>query len=63
MKMNIPGLEIYLGSNNDARNIIHPTKVHNLIVHNLNHVEGIARGDRVDKNIAMYADCMLRVQY
>jgi len=54
-------LEIAFRTNNNARNICEPTKVENLVVHDLYHVERVSGGDRIDQYIAMYTNYMLWV--
>lgn len=53
-----PG-EVRFGSDDDTRNLLLSTEVDDLVVDNLNHVEGGFVGDRVDEDEAVYANCML----
>jgi hypothetical protein len=41
-------LEVAFRANNYAGDVFEPTKVYNLIIHDLYHVERVARGDRID---------------
>jgi hypothetical protein len=41
MDVDVPVLEIYLGPDDDTWNFLDPTKVHDLVVDDLDHVERI----------------------
>ena len=58
-----PVIEIALGPHDDAGNIRNPTKVHNLVIHNLDHVERVPRGYRVDQNVSMNSYGMLSIDW
>lgn len=53
--------QIALGANNDARDLANAAEVNNLVVHDFDHVERVARGNRVDEYVAVYPDGVLRV--
>lgn len=54
--------EITFGADNDTGQICEAAKVYNLIVDDLDHVEGVAGGDGVDEDVAMDADGVLGVE-
>ena len=58
----IPLLQVGLGADDNTRNLIHSAEVDDFVVHDLDHVERLARGDRVDEHEAVDADRMLRVE-
>jgi len=55
-------LKVYLGSDDNTWDVGDPTKVDDLVVDDLNHIERISRADRINKNVAMNANSMLGVQ-
>lgn len=57
-----PLLEVHLGANNHTRDIHYATKVYDLVVHDLYHVEGFARCDRVYKDISVNSNGMFSTQ-
>ena len=59
----VPMLKIYLRSDDDTGYLLDATEIHNLVVDDLDHVERISRRDRIDKDIAMYSDRVLGIQY
>jgi len=59
----VPMLKIYLRSDDDTGYLLDPTKVHNFVVDDLDHVERISRRDGIDKDIAMYSNRVLGIQY
>jgi hypothetical protein len=54
--------EIYFGTDYDTGNLFDATKVDDLVIHDLNHVERISRGDRVNENKSMDANGMLGIE-
>jgi hypothetical protein len=46
----VPLWKVYLGADYDTGDLFDPTEVDNLVINDLDHVEGISRGDRVDEN-------------
>ena len=54
--------EITFGADNDTGQICEAAKVYNLIVDDLDHVEGVAGGDGVHEDIAVDADGVLGVE-
>lgn len=57
-----PLLEVHLGANNHTRDIHYATKVYDLVVHDLYHVERFARCDRVYKDISVNSNGMFSTQ-
>jgi len=55
-------LEVHLGSNDNTWDVGDPTEVDNLVIDNLNHLERIAGADGINKDIAVNADGMLRIE-
>ncbi len=55
----IPVLEVYLGAYDYTGNGVHAAEVDNLVVHDLNHVEGLVVCYGVHEDEAMDADGML----
>jgi len=55
-------LEVHLGSDDNTWNVGDPTEVNNLVIDNLNHLERIAGADGINKDIAMNANSMLRIE-
>lgn len=55
-------LQVSLCADNDARNRVHAAEVGDLLVDDVDHVEGLARRDGVDKDEAMDADGVLGVE-
>lgn len=55
----VPLWKVYLGADYDTRDLFNPTEVGNLVMYDLDHVEGISRGDRVDENKTMDPNGML----
>lgn len=51
-------MEIGLRSNNDTGNVGNAAKIDNLVIHNLDHVERVPRGNRVDKDESVDAYSM-----
>jgi hypothetical protein len=58
----LPLWKVYLGTDYDTRDLFHSTEVDNLVIHDLDHVKGISRGDRVDENKAVDADSMFGIE-
>ena len=54
--------EITFLTHNDTWYLCQATKVYNLIVHDLDHVERIPRGDGVYEDVAVNTDGVLRVE-
>jgi len=54
--------EITFGADNDTGQFCDATKVYNLIVDDLDHVEGVPGGDGIHEDIAVDADGMLRIE-
>ena len=58
----IPGLQVDFGTDYYTGDGVHAAEVDDLVVHDLDHVEGLVICDRVDENVAMDADGMLGVE-
>ena len=58
----VPLWKVYLGADYDTWDLLYSTKVDDLVVHDLDHVERISRGNRVYENKAVDANCMLGVK-
>ena len=54
-----PLRKVYLGADYNTGDLFNPTEVDNLVINDLDHVEGISRGDRVDENKTVDSDGML----
>lgn len=50
------------GADNDAGNVCDTIGIHDIIVHALDHFKGVARGDRIYKNISMGPSGVPRVK-
>lgn len=59
----LPLGEVVLGANYDAWYRAHAAEVDNLVVYDLDHVEGFPRRDGVDKDEAVDSDGMFGIQY
>lgn len=57
-----PLLEVRLRADDDAGNLLDSTKVDDLVVYDLDHVERIPRGDGIHEDEAMDTDSMLGVE-
>lgn len=55
--------KIRLGTDDNAGNLLNSTEVDDLVMYDLNHIEGIPRGDGVHEDEAMDTNSMLGVQY
>lgn len=53
-------IQIQLLPHHDTRHLFRSAKVENLFMHNLDHLKRLSVGDRVDEDIAMYADGVFR---
>ena len=58
----VPRGQVGLRADDDARYLVEAAEIDDLVVHDLDHVEGLARRHRVDEHEAMDADRVLRVQ-
>ena len=56
-------LQVGLGTDYDARNLLDTTEVYDFVVDDLNHLEGASRGDGIDKDETMDANSMFGVKY
>ena len=63
MHKHLPLWKVRLRADDNARNLLNSTKVDNLVVYDLYHIERIPRCDGVHKDEAMDADGMLGVEY
>jgi hypothetical protein len=52
-------VQITFGANDDARDVRNTTKIDDLVVYDLYHLERVPGGNRVDQYIAMYTDSVL----
>jgi hypothetical protein len=59
----LPIFEIGFGSDNNTRNVRRTAEIDDSIVEGLDHIERVAGGGRVDEDVAMDANGMLRVKY
>lgn len=57
-----PGLQIHFWTDDDAWNMLFPTKINYFVINNLYHVEGISGVDRVDENISMDSNNVFRAE-
>ena len=58
----LPGLQVDFGADHHTGDGVHAAEVDDLVVHDLDHVEGLVICDRVDENVAMDANGMLGVE-
>lgn len=58
----IPILQIGFRADYDARYLVQAAKIHDFVVDNLNHVEGLARRDRVHEDEAVNTDGMFGIE-
>ena len=58
----LPLGEVVLGADDDTRYRAHATEVDNLVIYDLDHVEGFPGRDRVDEDEAVDSDGMFGIQ-
>lgn len=58
----LPVLQVYLGAYYYTGNGIHPTEVNNLVVHDVDHVEGFVVRDGIHEDIAVDANSVFAIE-
>jgi hypothetical protein len=59
----LPLSEVILGTDDDARYRAHATEVDDLVINDLDHVEGLPRGDGIHENETVDTDGVFGVEY
>jgi len=55
-------LYIVFSADDDAWDSLFSDKVSDLVINDFDHVEGLSRGNRVDEDVAVDANCIFRIQ-
>lgn len=58
-----PLFQVDLGTDDDTWYLVHAAEISDLVVDDLDHVEGLSRGNRVDEDVTVYAYGMLGIEY